>query len=63
MTSPNSPQSQPSSSDETLPPGRVVRWVLLAGIILFFVGLYFRFGLDTPPMENVPAGTATTSTP
>jgi hypothetical protein len=46
-----------------LPTGRVVRWVILAGMILFSVGLYFRFGLHTPPMENVPAGTATTSTP
>jgi hypothetical protein len=65
MTSPSSPPSQnPSaSSEETLPPGRVVRWVILAGMILFAVGLYFRFGLHTPPMENVPAGTATTSTP
>jgi len=39
-----------------------VRWVVLAGMILFSVALYFRFGLHTPPMENVPAGTAT-STP
>jgi hypothetical protein len=32
-------------------------------MILFSVALYFRFGLHTPPMENVPVGTATTSTP
>ena len=57
MTSPS------SSPDETLPPGRVVRWVLLGGVILLSVGLYFRFGLHTPPMENAPAGSATTSTP
>jgi len=57
MTSPS------SSSDETLPPGRVVRWVLLGGVILLSVGLYFRFGLHTPPMENAPAGSATTSPP
>ncbi|HEX9349242.1 MAG TPA: hypothetical protein VF919_16840 [Gemmatimonadales bacterium] len=57
MTSPS------SLSDETLPPGRVVRWILLGGVILFSVGLYFRFGLHTPPMENAPAGNATTSTP
>ena len=63
MTSPNSaPSSQSSSSDETLPPGRVVRWVMLAAAILFSVGLYFRFGSHTPPMENAPAGTDTTST-
>jgi hypothetical protein len=60
MTSPNVP-----SSDETLPPGRVVRWLMLAGVILLSVGLYFRFGLHTPPMgaAPAPAGTATTSTP
>ncbi len=66
MTAPSSPlpaQNPSATSEETLPPGRVVRWVLLAGMILLFVGLYFRFGLDTPPMENVTAGTATTSTP
>ena len=55
------PSSAPS--DETLPPGRVVRWILLGGVILLSVGLYFRFGLHTPPMENAPAGSATTSTP
>ena len=66
MTAPSSPppaQNSSASSEETLPPGRVVRGVVLAGVILFSVGLYFRFGLRTPPMENVPAGTATTSTP
>ncbi len=54
-----------ASSEETLPPGRVVRWILLAGVILFSVGLYFRFGLRTPPMGSTPTGggTATTSTP
>jgi hypothetical protein len=55
------PSSAPS--DETLPPGRVVRWLLLAAVILFSVGLYFRFGLHTPPMGSTPAGTDTTSTP
>ena len=55
------PSSAPS--DETLPPGRVVRWILLAAVILFSVGLYFRFGLHTPPMGSAPAGTDTTSTP
>ncbi|HEY3221757.1 MAG TPA: hypothetical protein VGJ80_13585 [Gemmatimonadales bacterium] len=53
------------SADDVLPPGRVVRWVLIAGVILVSVGLYFRFGLHTPPMGAAPAagGTATTSTP
>jgi hypothetical protein len=62
MTAPSSPPSQPSS-DETLPPGSVVRWMMLAGVILLSVGLYFRFGLHTPPMVTAPAGTAATSTP
>ncbi len=55
------PKSAPS--DETMPPGRVVRWILIAGAILFSVGLYFRFGLRTPPMGSTPAGTATTPIP
>jgi len=46
-----------------MPPGRVVRWILIAGAILFSVGLYFRFGLRTPPMGSTPAGTATTPIP
>jgi hypothetical protein len=50
-----------ASSDETLPPGRIVRWVVLAGVILFAVGLYFRYGLHTPPLGSQPAGAATTS--
>src|SRR5438046_2310926 len=29
--------------DETLPPGRIVRWVALAGVILFAVVFYFDF--------------------
>ena len=54
---------KPAPSDETLPPGRVVRWVALAGVILFSAVLYFRFGLKTPPLGNTPAATTTTSTP
>ena len=57
MTFPSAP------SDETLPSGRVVRWLLLAAVILFSAGLYFRFGVHTPPMGVTPAGTDTTSTP
>ncbi len=53
-----------SSSDDTLPPGRIVRWVMIAGVILLSVGLYFRFGLRTPPMGAAPAaGATTTATP
>ncbi len=53
---------RPLPSDETLPPGRVVRWIVLAGVILFSAGLYFRFGMHTPPIGVTPAGTDTTST-
>jgi len=50
--------------DERLPPSRVVRWIVLGGIVLFSVGLYFRFGLRVPPIGTVPAGADTTaSTP
>jgi hypothetical protein len=54
-----------SSSDDVLPPSRVVRWVLLAGVILFSVGLYFRFGLRVAPIGAAPppAAPSTTSTP
>jgi hypothetical protein len=44
-------------TDDRLPPARLVRWILLAGVILFSVGLYFRFGTAVPPL-----GTATTTT-
>ena len=55
------PKSSPT--EEVLPPSRVVRWVLLAGIILFSVGLYFRFGLHVPPIGTVPAETPATTAP
>jgi hypothetical protein len=51
-----------AGSDETLPSGRVVRWIAVAGVVLFSVALYFRFGLHTPPLGTTPAAT-TTSTP
>jgi hypothetical protein len=57
MTAPNS-----SASDDRVPPARLVRWVLLAGIILFSVGLCFRFGLNVQPLGTV-APPATTTTP
>ncbi|HKA59686.1 MAG TPA: hypothetical protein VKD28_13790 [Gemmatimonadales bacterium] len=57
MTVPNS-----SASDDPLPPARLVRWVLLAGVILFSVGLYFRFGSNVQPLGTV-APPATTTTP
>ena len=60
MTSPSSP-----AVDDRLPPARLVRWMLLAGVILFSVGLYFRFGLNVQPLGTVtpPAPPAATTTP
>ncbi|HYU27473.1 MAG TPA: hypothetical protein VEK83_00430 [Gemmatimonadales bacterium] len=52
MTDPNS--AAPPPSDDVLPPSRVVRWLVLGGIILFSVALYFRFGLHTPHIGTVP---------
>ena len=49
------------SIDDALPPSRIVRWLLIAGVILFSVGLYFRFGLRVEPLGT--ATPATTSTP
>ena len=48
-------------TDDVLPPNRLVRWLLLAGVILFSVGLYFRFGLRVEPIDT--AAPTTTSTP
>ncbi len=42
-----------------LPASRVVRWMLLGGVILFAVGLYFRSGLKVPPV-SAPAAPAET---
>ncbi|HLZ46602.1 MAG TPA: hypothetical protein VKQ05_13090 [Gemmatimonadales bacterium] len=50
MTVPKSP-----SSDDALPPGRIVRWLVLAGVILFSVVLYFKFGIHTPHLGTTPA--------
>ncbi len=56
-----------ASADDVMPPSRAVRWVLLAGVILFSVGLYFWFGLRVPPIGGGSAppasATSTTSTP
>ena len=59
MAAPPAPLAQP---EETLPPGRIVRWLVLAGVILFSVGLYFRYGRDVAPLGSAPAD-ATTTTP
>lgn len=42
MTLPN------PSPDDSLPMSRVVRWMVLGGIVLFSVALYFKFGLHLP---------------
>jgi hypothetical protein len=46
---------KPPSSDDVLPPGRIVRWLVLAGVILLSVGLYFKFGIHTPHIGTTPA--------
>src|SRR6266513_1025802 len=48
-------------SDDALPPSRIVRWMLLAGVILFSVGLYFRYGLNVPTLGSAPAATTPAS--
>lgn len=44
-------------TDDALPPSRTVRWLLLAGVILFSMGLYFRFGVRVAPIGTVPPAT------
>jgi hypothetical protein len=41
-------------TEDALPPSRTVRWLLLAGVILFSVGLYFHFGVRVAPIGTVP---------
>jgi hypothetical protein len=53
MTSPTS-----APSEDRLPPARLVRWLLLAAVILFSAGLFFRYGLNVQPIPQ-----ATTTTP
>jgi uncharacterized membrane protein YgdD (TMEM256/DUF423 family) len=50
----------PRSTDDALPPSRIVRWLLLAGVILFSVGLYFRAGLKVAPIGTPTPVTTTT---
>ena len=57
MTPPNT-----APVDEHLPPAKVVRWLLLAAVILFSAGLYFRFGLNVQPLGTA-APPATTTAP
>lgn len=53
----------PPPSDDALPPSRIVRWLLLAGVVLFSAGLYFRFGVNVPPIGSVPPAATTTTPP
>jgi hypothetical protein len=46
-----------ADESNVLPPSRVVRWMLLGGAILLAVGLYFRSGLNVPPVST-PAAAA-----
>jgi hypothetical protein len=38
-----------------LPPSRLVRWMVLGAVILFAVGLYFRWGVHVPPVSAAAA--------
>jgi hypothetical protein len=38
-----------------LPPSRLVRWMALGAVILFAVGLYFRWGVRVPPVSAAAA--------
>lgn len=42
-------------ADESLPPSRVVRWMVLGGVIVACVGFYFRWGRDVPPVGSAAA--------
>ena len=44
----------PPSSDDVLPLSRVVRWLVIAGVILLSVILYFKFGTATPHFGTAP---------
>jgi hypothetical protein len=50
-------------ADESLAPNRIVRWMLLAGVVLFSIGLYFRYGLHVPPMGSTPPSPASPAPP
>ena len=40
---------------DELPPSRLVRWMVLGAVILFAVGLYFRWGARVPPVSAAAA--------
>ncbi|MGH7530108.1 MAG: hypothetical protein ACREMN_06965 [Gemmatimonadales bacterium] len=53
--SPRVGSDAPGSLQDALPPSRAVRWLMLAGVILLGVALYFRWGLDLAPVGSGPA--------
>jgi hypothetical protein len=52
----------PLDTEEVLPTSRVVRWVVVAGVVLFCAGLYLRNGLNVPTLGSTP-GATTAPTP
>ena len=40
---------------DELPPSRLVRWMFLGAVILFAVGLFFRWGTRLPPVSAAAA--------
>ena len=51
----------PQSAEDILPTSRVVRWLVVAGVVLFCVGLYFKNGLTVPTLGSAPAAAAPTT--
>ena len=51
----------PLNAEDVLPTTRVVRWLVVAGAVLFCVGLYFKSGLHVPTLGSAPAAAATTT--
>jgi hypothetical protein len=43
-----------ADESNVLPPSRIVRWMLLGGVVLLGVGLYFRGGLKIQPVGPAP---------
>ncbi|HXM39301.1 MAG TPA: hypothetical protein VN908_11665 [Gemmatimonadales bacterium] len=43
--------TSPPPRDDSMPPSRIVRWLVLGGVILLAVGLYFQFGLHVTPLR------------
>jgi len=48
---------------DELPPSRLVRWMVLGGVILFAVSLFFRWGTRVAPVSVPPPAAAGPETP